>query len=72
MEDSPLGEYSDLVSGAGTAVLGLTGALKILTPIAAAANKTVLQLLGSLITNPIVLAVTAFVALGGALAYIGY
>jgi hypothetical protein len=57
---------------AGTAVLGLTGALKILTPVAAAANTTVLGLLGSLFTNPIVLAVAAFVALGGALAYIGY
>jgi hypothetical protein len=29
------------VSGAGTAVLAFSGALKILTPIAAAANKTV-------------------------------
>lgn len=72
MEDSPYAEYADEVSIAGTAVLGLTSALKILTPIAAAANKTVLQLLGSLLTNPIVLAVTAFVALGSALAYIGH
>jgi hypothetical protein len=72
MEDSPYAEYADEVSMAGTAVLGLTGALKILTPVAAAANTTVLGLLGSLFTNPIVLAVAAFVALGGALAYIGY
>ena len=72
MEDSPYAEYADEVSMAGTAVLGLTSALKILTPVAAAANTTVLGLLGSLFTNPIVLAVAAFVALGGALAYIGY
>ena len=74
MEDSPLGEYSDLVSGAGTAVLGFAGALKILTPVAAAANKTVWQLISSVIAGigPIGWAVAAIVALGGALAYIGY
>lgn len=74
MEDSPYAEYADEVSIAGTAVLGLTSALKILTPIAAAANKTVWQLITSVIAGigPIGWAVAAIVALGGALAYIGY
>lgn len=74
MEDTPLEKYTGLVSGAGTAVLAFSGALKILTPIAAAANKTVWQLISSVIVGigPIGWAVAAIVALGGALAYIGY
>ena len=74
LEDTPLEKYTGLVSGAGTAVLAFSGALKILTPIAAAANKTVWQLISSVIVGigPIGWAVAAIVALGGALAYIGY
>ena len=74
LEDTPLEKYSSLVSGAGTAVLAFSGALKILTPIAAAANETVWQLISSVIVGigPIGWAVAAIVALGGALAYIGY
>lgn len=74
LEDTPLEKYTGLVSGAGTVVLAFSGALKILTPIAAAANKTVWQLIGSVIAGigPIGWAVAAIVALGGALAYIGY
>lgn len=74
LEDTPLEKYTGLVSTAGTVVLAFSGALKILTPIAAAANKTVLQLITSVIAGigPIGWAVAAIVALGGALAYIGY
>ena len=74
LEDTPLEEYAGLVSGAGTAVLAFSGALKILTPIAAAANKTVWQLISGVIVGmgPIGWAVAAIVALGGALAYIGH
>lgn len=74
LEDTPLEKYTGLVSGAGTAVLAFSGALKILTPIAAAANKTVWQLISGVIAGmgPIGWAVAAVVALGGALAYIGH
>ena len=74
MEDSPLDKYSDLVSGAGTAVLGFAGALKILTPIAAAANNTVLGLIKTAIASigPWGWAAAAIFAVGSALAYIGY
>ena len=74
IEDSPYAEYADEVSMAGTAVLGLTGALKILTPIAAAANTTVLGLIKTVIMGmgPWGLAAAAIIAIGGALAYIGH
>lgn len=74
MEDSPYAEYADEVSMTGTAVLGLTSALKILTPVAAAANTTVLGLIKTVITGmgPWGWAAAAIIAVGGALAYIGH
>ena len=74
LDGTPLEKYKSLISGVGTAILGVSGALKILTPIAGAANKSVLQLLGTIATaiGPVGVAVAAVVALGGALAYIAY
>lgn len=71
MENSEYSEYADEISNLGTAFLVLSGILKVLTPIAAAANTSIIGLITTVIgaIGPVGLLVGAIVALVGALAF---